>query len=307
MWPEQTEPFPGVMPDGSPWPRISVVTPSYNQAPFIEQTIRSVLLAGYPNLEYIIIDGGSTDGSFEIIQKYEPWLSYWVSEPDGGHGDAINKGFARSTGEIMAWLNSDDLYYPWTLRTVANIMAALPQIEWLTTLSRGIVDAAGFCLGFSALPGLSRDAFLDGYYLPLPIQQESTFWRRTLWERAGGYIDTGCRLAVDFELWCRLFLHAELYGTASPLAGFRIHAGQRSDATAEYVREATQSLETMRQICKWSPERLRNWLISATPLRRYPSIARRIGAARPYAAKRASRSAPRSAHSTWQVEPYTFY
>src|SRR5687767_11548136 len=92
---------------GSDWPRITIVTPSFNQAQFLEETIRSVLLQGYPNLEYIIIDGGSTDKSVDIIKKYEQWLAYWVSEPDRGQSDAINKGFEKATGEVFAWINSD--------------------------------------------------------------------------------------------------------------------------------------------------------------------------------------------------------
>jgi len=101
-WTEATPPAGETLPDGRPWPKISIVTPSYNQGQFIEETIRSVLLQGYPNLEYLIIDGGSTDGSVEIIRKYEPWLAYWVSERDGGQSEAINKGFRRATGEIVA-------------------------------------------------------------------------------------------------------------------------------------------------------------------------------------------------------------
>jgi glycosyltransferase involved in cell wall biosynthesis len=104
-----TPPLPAARPDGSPWPRISIVTPSYNQGRFIEETIRSVLLQGYPQLEYIIVDGGSNDQSVEIIEKYQSWLSYWVSEPDRGQVHAINKGLLKSSGEIFQWLNSDDM------------------------------------------------------------------------------------------------------------------------------------------------------------------------------------------------------
>lgn len=100
------------MPDGKPWPKISIVTPSFNQGQYIEETIRSILLQGYPNLEYIVIDGGSTDGAVDVIRKYEKWLTYWVSEPDKGQADAINKGLERCTGEIFNWINSDDILLP---------------------------------------------------------------------------------------------------------------------------------------------------------------------------------------------------
>ena len=118
-WTVETPPLPPARPDGSPWPRISIVTPSYNQGQFIEETIRSILLQGYPDLEYIIIDGGSTDQSVEIIKKYEPWLTYWVSEKDRGQAHAINKGFARVSGEIGGYLNSDDFYLPNALSAAA--------------------------------------------------------------------------------------------------------------------------------------------------------------------------------------------
>ncbi|MFB2896039.1 glycosyltransferase family 2 protein [Aerosakkonemataceae cyanobacterium BLCC-F50] len=119
-WTEGNDPLPNQTPDGSQWPRISIVTPSYNYGDFIEETIRSILLQGYPNLEYIIIDGGSTDNTIEIIKKYEKYLTYWVSEPDKGQTDAINKGFQYCTGDIFAWLNSDDSYTKIALRRVAE-------------------------------------------------------------------------------------------------------------------------------------------------------------------------------------------
>ena len=125
------------MPDAN-YPRISIVTPSYNQGQFIEQTIRSVLLQNYPNLEYIIIDGGSTDNTVETIEKYEQYITYWVSEPDRGQSHAINKGFARCTGEIMAWLNSDDLYLPSALKSL-ELLAPLACAPLTARLIRSVV------------------------------------------------------------------------------------------------------------------------------------------------------------------------
>ena len=119
-WTDESSQLPDRMPDGSPWPRISIVTPSLNQDQFIEETIRSVLLQGYPNLEYIIIDGGSIDSSMKVIREYQLWLLYWQSEPDPGQSAAINKGFEVGRGDILAWLNSDDVYLPQTCSIVAR-------------------------------------------------------------------------------------------------------------------------------------------------------------------------------------------
>jgi len=123
--------------------KISIVTPTYNQAEYIEATILSVLNQRYPNLEYIIIDGGSTDGTVDIIKKYADQLTYWCSEPDGGQYAAINKGFAHATGDVMAWLNSDDLYMPYTLHAVGSIMDSLEEVKWLSTSTPVGIDAQG--------------------------------------------------------------------------------------------------------------------------------------------------------------------
>ena len=119
-WTEQSDPLPETQPDGSPWPKISIVTPSYNQGQFIEETIRSILLQRYPNLEYIVMDGGSDDNTIEILEKYDPWIDHWVSEPDDGQAQAINDGLAIATGEIRAYLNSDDYYFPGAFAHVAR-------------------------------------------------------------------------------------------------------------------------------------------------------------------------------------------
>ena len=231
-------------------PRISIVTPSFNQARFLPGAIESVLGQNYPDLEYVVIDGGSTDGSADIIRGQAARLAHWCSEKDAGQYDAINKGFARTSGEVMAWLNSDDLYTPWALRVVAELFRQLPQVEWLTTLLPLHWDEHGLPTRCSPVAGYSKRGFFKGHHLPRPgergksfIQQESTFWRRKLWERAGGRIDSSLRLAGDFELWARFFQHADLYGVALPLGGFRRHDEQKTAHHMDaYFKEAESAL-----------------------------------------------------------------
>jgi hypothetical protein len=227
-------------------PRISIVTPSFNQAAFLEETIHSVLDQNYPNLEYVIIDGGSTDGSVEIIRQYERHLAFWVSEPDGGQYDAINKGFRHTTGELMGWLNSDDKYLPWTFSTLADLMVCLPQIQWVTSLTHLFWDERGRMVQCESHPGFSRELVLRGGTLPGAgwpawafIQQESTFWRRELWQKSGGTLDLTYSLAADYDLWMRFSKTAQLCSVSVPLAGFRRHSDQKTARQmAEYSREA---------------------------------------------------------------------
>jgi glycosyltransferase involved in cell wall biosynthesis len=232
-------------------PKISVVTATLNRAGFLEDTIRSVLDQDYPNLEYVIIDGGSTDGSFDIIRKYESRLAYWVSEKDAGHFDALQKGFARTSGDVMAFINSDDKFCPWAFSVVGEIFAKFPQIEWLTTLFPIIWDAKGRATHCRSTEGFSKQGFFRGQYLPGNngayathwIQQESTFWRRSLWEKAGGKVDIGMRVGGDFELWARFFEHADLYAVSTPLGGFRIHGDQFTALQLEkYMKVCTDVL-----------------------------------------------------------------
>lgn len=220
-------------------PRISVVTPSFNQGEFLEATLRSVITQGYPELEYVVIDGGSTDDSVSIIERYEADLAYWVSEPDQGHAHALNKGFAKTTGEIMCWINSSDMYYPWTLETVAQIFSELPEVEWIEGVGSWF-DVHGRPRAVpSASSAYNAYDVLAGHYLG--IQQESVFWRRDLWERAGGRLDQSLTCAADFDLWLRFYRLAPLYHVETLLGGFRVHGDRLSDVgNGLYEREARQ-------------------------------------------------------------------
>jgi glycosyltransferase involved in cell wall biosynthesis len=205
----------------SPWPRISLVTPVFNSAKYLEQTIQSVLSQNYPNLEYFIIDGGSTDGTLDIIRKYAPQISGWISEPDHGMYDALNKGFSRTTGEIMGWISATDQYQVGGLAVVGSVFRDLPQVEWLT--GRPVLfSEEGMTVEVGAVPRWSRERFLKG--ANRYIQQESTFWRRSLWQRAGARVDDARRIAADFELWVRFFRHAQLYSVDALIGGFRSHS-----------------------------------------------------------------------------------
>lgn len=233
-------------------PKISLVTPSYNQGDFLEDTILSVLDQGYPNLEYIIIDGGSSDNSVEIIKKYEKYLHYWVSEQDDGQYHAINKGFSFATGDVFAWINSSDFYLPWTLKTVGSIFCELPEVSWLTTLNKLVFSEDSYCIRYNSLPAFSKEAFLKGCYLPIwPqglgwIQQESTFWSKSLWNKVDG-LNSDFSLAADFDLWGRFFDHAELFGVIAPLAGHRFHRDQLSRKNMDYKIDAEFALNNLRK------------------------------------------------------------
>lgn len=230
---------------------ISIVTPNLNGAPFLGATIDSVLAADHGALEYVVVDGGSTDGSLEVIAARAGRLAHWVSESDRGLYAALNKGFAMTTGQVMGWLNAGDYLFPHCLSIVCEIFERFPEVEWLTSRVITLLDAKGRVVSQRVHPGFARRSFLRGENLPGIgpgvasgfIQQESTFWRRTLWQRAGGRLDESLRLAGDFELWTRFFRHARLCAVAAPLGGFRKHKGQLSaDSWDAYLREASEAL-----------------------------------------------------------------
>jgi glycosyltransferase involved in cell wall biosynthesis len=221
-----------------PWPRISIVTPCLNAVEHLDDALTSVLSQGYPNLEYVVIDGGSSDGSVDLIRKYADRLAAWVSEPDRGHAHALNKGFERTSGEIMGWINADDILHPGALRLLARLFGDFPEVEWLTGQASHL-DEAGSVVSVNAAQVWTRLAFLSGDYRW--IQQESTYWRRGLWERAGGRISEERELACDFELWVRFFRHAPLFSAQGLIGAFRYHEGSRSRRRIDdYEREARE-------------------------------------------------------------------
>ncbi len=206
------------------FPKISIVTPNYNGAAYLEATIQSLLRQQYPNLEYIIIDGGSTDDSMSIIHRYREQIAVVVSEPDKGLYDAIQKGMKLATGEVMGWLNADDMHHPGSLFTLAEIFTRFPQVQWLIGMSR--VCKYDYLLH-------------QGGWL----QQESTFWRRTLWEKAGSHVSQHYKYAGDFELWSRFFDHAQLCITDTLLAGFRFRS--KNQLTLEHFDDYVQEVNAI--------------------------------------------------------------
>ena len=184
------------------YPVISIVTPSYNQAQYLEKTILSVLSQNYPNLEYIIVDGGSTDKSVEIIKKYEKFLKYWVTESDQGQSNALNKGFKHATGDLLTWLNSDDYYVPGALHKVAGAAMAKPQADVFVGAGQ-IVDRKGNVLHYKKPPPEIGTDSLYNWLRGGNFMQPSCFFRQSAWELAGP-IDEDLHMAFDLDLWLRM-------------------------------------------------------------------------------------------------------
>ncbi|MGL5082744.1 MAG: glycosyltransferase family 2 protein [Microcoleaceae cyanobacterium] len=224
-----TDPRPLTVIVQRPCPKISIVTPSFNQGEFLEECIDSILSQGYPNLEYIIMDGGSSDISVLIIKRYEKYLTYWQSQLDGGHYIALNTGFSRTTGEIMAWLNSDDKYHPDAFLKVLTALESGETIEWVTGKATTWNRAGRLEMVAEGVPHWSRQYLIEKTFAKRWfIQQESTFWKRSLWNKVGGKLSENLKLAADFELWLRFSRHAQLFVVDDLIGGFRSYDEQRS-------------------------------------------------------------------------------
>jgi glycosyltransferase involved in cell wall biosynthesis len=212
-------------------PRISIVTCSFQQARFLEATLRSVLEQRYPALEYLVIDGGSRDGSVDIIRRHEASLAYWVSEPDGGQTDALIKGFARASGEVMGWLCSDDLMLPGALRAVGEFFAQHPDVAAVYGDALWI-DEAGRLLRPKKEIGFNRFVFRYAHnYIPQP----SMFWRRKLYAAVGG-LDPRFDVAMDGDLWDRFATHTRIEHLPRFLSCMRFYASQKTRALRSRAR-----------------------------------------------------------------------
>jgi glycosyltransferase involved in cell wall biosynthesis len=239
------------MPDGAEWPKISIVTPNYNYECYLEATIRSVLLQGYPNIEFIIQDDGSTDGSIELIKRYENYLAYWASEPNSGQPSVINRGLHRSTGSILAYVNSDDYYAPDAFGIVARIFHQEPQVDLINGLCQ-FVDQHGNRLRQHFGDITRLDEILDlwnVWWNDRYIVQPETFWRRRIWEKVGDF-RTDLHTVFDWEYWCRMFLAGAVVRRVD--AEFACFRSQPLQKTRDGKRTIDEQLAVVKEWL-WNP------------------------------------------------------
>jgi glycosyltransferase involved in cell wall biosynthesis len=238
----------------TPLPKVSIVTPSYNQAAFLEQAMRSVLEQNYPNLEYIVVDGASKDGSVDIIRRYGHHLAWWVSEPDRGQADAINKGFDRSTGEIVAWLNSDDIYLPGCIQAAVQVLQVDPGLV-LVYGDMLSIDSAGETINVQKFDNWG----LDGLMRFQIIGQPAVFMRRSTLEQVG-FMDIHFHLMLDHHLWLKMAQCGKIMHVPQLWAAARYHEGAKNIARAtEYGGEALEVVAWMKAQPGLQARYARNW------------------------------------------------
>jgi glycosyltransferase involved in cell wall biosynthesis len=208
----------------APIPLVSIITPSFNQARYLEATIQSVLGQDYPRIEYIVVDGGSTDGSLEVIKKYENKLAWWVSERDKGQTDAINKGFARAKGEVLAWINSDDTYNAGAVGAAVKYLMEHPEIG-LVYSDCNYIDEEDRVIGTFPAAQTDYRRLREGY---VHIPQQTMFFRAKYWKEVGP-LDPSFYFAMDYDLWTRIAARAPFkYIPGQTWANFRIHRSAKT-------------------------------------------------------------------------------
>ena len=257
-------------------PLVSIVTPSFNQGRFLEETIQSVLSQDYPHIEYMVVDGGSTDGSVEIIRRYQDRLAWWVSETDQGQTDAINKGFARANGDILAWINSDDTYQPGAVSEVVSFFESHPEVGMVYG-DANLIDEQGQLLGRFPARQTDYRRLRRGY---VHIPQQAAFFRTSLWRQVGP-LDPSFYFAMDYDLWVRLAKISNLKYQPRLWANFRLH-GQGKSAVSDdrcypemlrvHVREGGNRFSWLYLkaairpwVYSWMPLRLKIWLRKRMP------------------------------------------
>ena len=219
-WTEDSSAVSSNTPDDLEWPKISIITPSYNQGDFIEETLRSVLLQNYPNTEYIVLDGGSNDNTVDILERYDEFIDYWVSERDNGQADAIYRGIEMATGDIIAYINSDDFYYPGTLFKVAKGFIKYRDSRWLTGKTVFVDEESA--------PKKDQPRYLPINMFTMTyfgnfVTQPSTFWKKELFSSVGGF-DRALRFSFDYELFLKFLKIERPLWMNECLAAFRYHS-----------------------------------------------------------------------------------
>jgi len=222
-------------------PSIALVTPSFEQAAYVEQTLQSVISQYYPKLHYFVQDGGSKDGSVEILRKYEAQLSGFESKPDGGQSSAINMGFEKAQGEIMGWLNSDDVLMPGALQVVGHYFANHPKVDVIYG-NRLIINELGEQVGHWVLPDHEENILSWVDFIP----QETLFWRRSLWDKVGGRINEEFRFAIDWELILRFREAGARFAHLAHFLGcFRVHSEQKTSTMI--AKRGREEMDLLRQ------------------------------------------------------------
>jgi glycosyltransferase involved in cell wall biosynthesis len=263
-WTEASTPLPPLMPDGRPWPRITIVTPLYNQERYIEETLRSVLLQRYPNLEYIVVDDGSTDAGSAVVRRYRPWLADSIVQPNQGQAVAINRGFAAANGEIRGFLNSDDTLCAGALARVA--VEIDPERDRHVVMGRcRFTDAQGNSIGVEHPCRFTDHASVLALWEGHAIPQPSTFWTPHAWADAGPMREDNGRLWIDYGLFCRMSRHHRFQVIDQVLSTYRLHDSSQTQSSSEAER-LEQAIVISRR--HWGPKsRLLYWRMSLSLLR----------------------------------------